>query len=247
MKFIDTHAHLDGFGRRGGLAEIVGRARDAGVEKIVACSTNPDEWLFYESAAREFAGSVFWQIGIHPGDISENCEIALDSLGAFFASDFPPVAIGEIGLDALRGPAREVQLAALRAQLRLACERGLPVVLHCVKAFEPLMRELTVCEPRAVIFHGFIGSRQQAAEALKKGYYLSYGIRSFASPRSVEALRATPAERLFLETDDQETPIGEVYARTAELRGESVEALQRCTLANYERIFGEAASDENTI
>lgn len=179
--------------------------------------------------------------GIHPWDAAQ------DDIGALEARLGQVQALGETGLDRLRGPEMACQLRMLRVQLELARKHRLPVVLHCVKAFEPLMRELAAVPLRAVIFHGFIGSRQQAAEALKKGYYLSYGIRSFASPRSVEALRATPAERLFLETDDQETPIGEVYARTAELRGESVEALQRCTLANYERIFGKAASDENTI
>lgn len=49
------------------------------------------------------------------------------------------------------------------------CERGLPVVLHCVKAFEPLMRELAECEPRAVIFHGFIGSPEQARRGAGQG------------------------------------------------------------------------------
>lgn len=152
-------------------------------------------------------------------------------------------ALGETGLDRVRGPEAEVQLRALRGQLELARKHGLPVVLHCVKAFEPLMRELAALPPRAVIFHGFIGSRQQAEQALARGYYLSYGVRSFASPRSVGALRATPDERLFLETDDQTVPIEEVYARAAALRGESIETLLRHTRANYERIFGAPASD----
>lgn len=179
--------------------------------------------------------------GIHPWEAGEFDAAALEAqLGRV-------QALGETGLDRVRGPEAELQLRAFRAQLELARKHRLPVVLHCVKAFEPLMRELAAVPLRAVIFHGFIGSRQQAAEALKRGYCLSYGVRSFASPRSVEALRATPADRLFLETDDQKTPIEEVYARAAELRKESVERLQRCTLANYERIFGEPLSDESTL
>ena len=67
-------------------------------------------------------------------------------------------AVGETGLDALRGPGHEIQLTRLREQLALARRRGLPVVLHCVRTFEELMDEVTRCEPRAVIFHGFIGS-----------------------------------------------------------------------------------------
>lgn len=146
-------------------------------------------------------------------------------------------AVGETGLDFVHGPSREVQTEALRAQLRLARERGLPVVLHCVRAFEPLMRELAACEPRAVIFHGFIGSPEQARQALAKGYCLSFGERTFASPKTLAALRETPLSQLFLETDDSPVPIEEIYARAAEARGVPTEVLQRATLANYERIF----------
>nr|WP_288661466.1 TatD family hydrolase [uncultured Alistipes sp.] len=146
-------------------------------------------------------------------------------------------AVGETGLDFVHGPSREVQTEALRAQLRLARERELPVVLHCVRAFEPLMRELAACEPRAVIFHGFIGSPEQARRALAKGYFLSFGERAFASPKTLAALRETSLSQLFLETDDSPVPIEEIYARAAEARGVPTEVLQRATLANYERIF----------
>lgn len=146
-------------------------------------------------------------------------------------------AVGETGLDFVHGPSREVQTEALRAQLRLARERELPVVLHCVRAFEPLMRELAACEPRAVIFHGFIGSPEQARRALTKGYFLSFGERAFASPKTLAALRETPLSQLFLETDDSPVPIEEIYARAAEARGVPTEVLQRATLANYERLF----------
>ena len=146
-------------------------------------------------------------------------------------------AVGETGLDFVHGPAREVQFGALRAQLRIARERGLPVVLHCVRAFEPLMRELAACEPRAVIFHGFIGSPEQAQQALAKGYFLSFGERAFASPKTLAALRETPLSQLFLETDDSPVPIAEIYARAAEARGVPAEELQRATLATYKRTF----------
>lgn len=146
-------------------------------------------------------------------------------------------AVGETGLDFVHGPSREVQTEALRAQLRLARERELPVVLHCVRAFEPLMRELAACDPRAVIFHGFIGSPEQARRALAKGYFLSFGERTFSSPKTLAALRETPLSQLFLETDDSPVPIEEIYARAAEARSVPTEVLQRATLANYERIF----------
>lgn len=169
--------------------------------------------------------------GVHPWDAAAQDAATLGQrLGG-------AQAVGETGLDFVHGPAREVQFEALRAQLRLARERGLPVVLHCVKAFEPLMRCLAASKPRAVIFHGFIGSPEQARQALAKGYYLSFGERAFASPKTLAALRETPLSQLFLETDDSPVSIAEIYSRAAEAKGVPVEELQRATLANYERIF----------
>lgn len=169
--------------------------------------------------------------GVHPWNADKQ-EVA--TLGERLGN---AQAVGETGLDFVRGPVWETQFEALRTQLRLARERGLPVVLHCVKAFEPLMRELAECEPRAVIFHGFIGSPEQARRALAKGYCLSFGERTFASPKTVAALRETPLSQLFLETDDSPVPIAEIYARAAEAKGIPVEELQRATLDNYKRIF----------
>lgn len=169
--------------------------------------------------------------GVHPWDAATQDAATLGQrLGG-------AQAVGETGLDFVRGADRAAQLSALRTQLRLARERGLPVVLHCVRAFEPLMRELAASEPRAVIFHGFIGSPEQARRAVGSGWYLSFGMRTFASPRSLEALRTTPHERLFFETDDDPAEIGSVYAAAAAVLGCRVSELQQATEANYRRLF----------
>ena len=147
-------------------------------------------------------------------------------------------AIGEIGLDYACPVDRQLQLDVLRSQLALARRTGMPVVLHCVRAFEPLMRELAACPPRAVIFHGFIGSPEQARQALGRGCMLSFGERTFASPKSLRALREVPLAQLFLETDDAPATIESIYERVASLRGIGLEELKRATLENYERIFG---------
>lgn len=146
-------------------------------------------------------------------------------------------ALGETGLDFACATDRAAQTELLRAHLRLACERGLAVVLHCVRAFEPLMNELKACPPPAAIFHGFIGSPEQARRAVGSGWYLSFGMRTFASPRSLEALRTTPHERLFFETDDDPAEIESVYAAAAAVLGCRVGELQQATEANYRRLF----------
>ena len=146
-------------------------------------------------------------------------------------------AIGEIGLDFACRSDRTLQTEVLRIQLRLAHRTGLPVVLHFVRAFEPLMRELAACQPREVIFHGFIGSPEQARTALSHGCYLSFGERAFASPKSLRALHEVPLDRLFLETDDAPVSIERIYDRAARELGLEVGVLRRATYENYKRIF----------
>lgn len=177
--------------------------------------------------------------GIHPWDAPQADAAALDRLDRKLESGGVQ-AVGETGLDFVQAAdngTRQAQIELFRAQLALACRYGLPVVLHCVKAFEQTMRLLREQEPRAVIFHGFIGSPEQARQALERGYCLSFGERTFASPRTVEALKSTPLSQLFLETDDSETPVKTIYTRVAELLALSVEELKRATTENYERIF----------
>ena len=82
-----------------------------------------------------------------------------------------------------------------------------------------------------------IDTPEQARQALAKGYCLSFGERTFASPKTLAALRGTPLSQLFLETDDSPVPIAEIYARAAEAKGVPEEVLQRTILDNYKRIF----------
>lgn len=169
-------------------------------------------------------------VGIHPWDAAgADAESLCEALGR-------AQAVGEIGLDYLH-PDREAQRRLFEQQLELAETAGKPVVLHCVKAFEPMMTLLGRFRLRAVIFHGFIGSPQQAARAVAAGYYLSFGPRSLRSPRTVQALATVPSERLFLETDDDPTPIESVYAEAARLLGLPLDRLRETLYTNYLRIF----------
>lgn len=170
-------------------------------------------------------------VGIHPwhaatGDISAVEEQAskID-------------AIGEIGLDFACDVPREKQIAIFRAQLSIAERLAKPVVLHCVRAFEEVMRVLRDYHLSAVIFHGFVGSKEQAQQAVNEGYYLSFGERTFRSAKSIEALRNTPLSHLFVESDESTTPIEEIYTKIAELRGISIAELTTATEKNFTLIF----------
>ncbi len=176
--------------------------------------------------------------GIHPWDAERAGSEALAALERDL-QDPAVQAVGEIGLDFASKADPEAQRRLFRAQLELAVRAGLPAVLHCVRAFEETMRLLREREPRAVIFHGFIGSPEQARRAVERGYCLSFGERSLASPRTVEALRSTPLAHLFFETDESPVPIEEIYRRASGATGIGIDCLKRATTENYRRIFCE--------
>jgi len=168
------------------------------------------------------------------------CTVASEIANANAHTDAGCAAIGEIGLDAAIREA-DANMAAQRevfaAQLAIAERHARPVVLHCVRAFEAVMDALAEYRLSAVVFHGFIGSTEQAARAVAAGYHLSFGPRSLASPRTVEAMRAVPLDRLFLETDAERATIEEVYSRAAEILGVAPKELVKQLYNNYMKIF----------
>ena len=170
-------------------------------------------------------------VGIHPWHSATDSIAEVERLAP--SAD----AIGEIGLDFACDIGCETQIWSFRAQLALAERLEKPVVLHCVRAFEYIMMTLEKYRLKAVIFHGFIGSVEQAQRAVRQGHYLSFGERTFRSPKTIEALRSTPLSQLFVETDESTTPIEEIYAKIAELRGVDIEELLRATEENFRRIF----------
>ncbi len=176
-----------------------------------------------------------FSIGIHPWQLGEGFDPAAALREVETA---PAAAIGEIGLDHAIPSDHGEQKMIFAAQLRIAQERTLPVILHCVRAFEPTMEILSAHPLPAVIFHGFIGSPEQAARALRAGYHLSYGRRSLDSPKTVEAMRRTPLERLFLETDDALVPITEIYTRAAQLLDRPGEEIAIQIEENYATVVG---------
>ena len=170
-------------------------------------------------------------IGIHPWDASSRSVIEIEPLIA--GADI----LGEIGLDSVCKVDFEQQLSVFHEQLALAEKFDKPVVIHCVRTFEQVMNELKKHSLRAVIFHGFIGSPEQAKRAVERGYFLSFGERSFRSPKSIESLRITPLDQLFLETDDSPTNIDDIYSQAAEILGITTEYLAEITTKNFNYIF----------
>jgi TatD DNase family protein len=167
--------------------------------------------------------------GIHPWDAER--ELPMPD---FSACDI----VGETGLDYSADASKEAQQELFLKHLNIAEKLEKPVVLHVVKSFEDVMLALKKHRLQGVVFHGFIGSKEQAERATSHGYYLSFGNRSLRSPRTREVIAMIKIENLFCETDDRtDISIEKIYEEVAALRGISKEELSSEIEKNYIRLF----------
>jgi TatD DNase family protein len=186
---------------------------------------------------------VWRAFGIHPEAVDDDqldaqliaLERHLDGAGV--------LALGECGLDARPGrPPRQVQERAFTAQLALAAQRELPVVLHLVRAH---VRGLALVEESGVrhgVWHGFSGPREAIAPALRLGLSLSVGglVLNQGASRLRETVPHIPADRLLVETDAPELPperLVDVVAEVARLRGERPIDVARRTEHNARAVY----------
>ncbi len=179
------------------------RALDAGVTRVVTCGYDLPSSHEALRIAQAFGDAA--AVGVHPHDAPQLDDAALLELAALARAPHV-VAVGEIGLDFHYDHSpRETQEAAFRAQLRLAAEAGLPVLMHCRDAYPDLLRILREDEFTEVsgVAHCFFGSPDEAMALVDLGYTLGVG-GGVTFPKS-EALRQTllavPRDRIVLETD----------------------------------------------
>lgn len=199
---VDAHCHLQDPRLAGDLEGVFARARAAGVGAFLCCGTRPADWPAVLELARTRPG-VVPLAGLHPWYALEPGPGWEEALEAAFDAG---AAAGECGLDFSEGrPAREVQEAALAAQLRRAAARNLPVALHCVKAPERLaavIRE-TGLGPAGGYVHAFSGAPEVARMFLDLGLHLSFGgaVTRPGAKRAAASLACVPGDRYLLETD----------------------------------------------
>lgn len=203
MDLTDTHCHLQDPRLAGDLDAVLGRARAAGVARFVCCGTREADWKAVLALQETHAG-VIPMLGLHPWFAGEATPGWIDRLEAQLAAT--GAGVGECGLDfALESFDREAQVAALRAQLRLARTLDRPLTLHVRRAWEALIqvgREEGLPTAGAAI-HAYSGSAETARELQDLGFHLGFGC-GLARPdahRARKAIRAVAPDRLLLETD----------------------------------------------
>lgn len=173
-------------------------------------------------------------VGVHPFDADECTEEMLEDLEAKAGKE-SVFGIGEIGLDyrpEYRSSAAR-QREVFAAQVQIANRVAKPIVVHQVRAMDDTLRILDKAKV-PVIIHGFSGSEQSAARFLSRGYYLSFGHIMLNNVRLQEVVKSTPMDRIFLETDDkQDCTIEQIYGKVAQVRGITIDDLDKQIEQNY--------------
>lgn len=167
----------------------------------------------------------FFSAGIHPWNVNpDSLEQDLQRLGIMLENP-RTVAVGECGMDSLKGPELGIQEHAFVAQALLAEEKGLPMILHVVKQIDSIIRIRKDIRPsHPWLIHGFRGGPQQMRQLLDTGFWLSFGIQANSA-----SLAAVPDDRLVLETDGK-CSIGSVWEKVASVRNTTVEDVKRISM-----------------
>lgn len=177
----------------------------------------------------------YFSLGIHPynANLIEDNFLKIQQL----ASKKNCLAIGEIGLDRLKGPDLEIQKQVFTKQIMIAESMGLPVILHCVKSWNEVAEIKRQINPQQTwVFHGFnkVGILKSV---LEHGLMIGIGASILTNKKLQEALLNVPDEYLLLETDDAPVDIFEIYKKVSEIKQISLQALEEIVEQNFKRTF----------
>ena len=248
---IDIHAHYDDEKFDTDRDELLSSLlRDKGVTAIINAGCNLDSSLFSIKLAEKFEG-MYAAVGFHPQEVDSFSDEVFAKIKALLSHP-KVVAVGEIGLDYhWVTDNKDKQKAIFRKQLELAIESDLPVVVHerdCVADCLEIVLDYDV----KGVFHAFSGSKETAKILLDRGWYISFpGTVTFKNAKyPVENAAYVPDDRILTETDapyltahpfrgkrNDSGYMRYTLEKIAEIRGTSVEHLERITEENAKRLF----------
>jgi TatD DNase family protein len=248
---VDTHCHLDDAGFDDDRAEVLARARDAGVAWQVVPAVDAAGWPKLRDVCTSSPG-LLPAYGLHPMLLAGHRPEHLELLREWIERE-RPVAVGECGLDYfVEGLDRDAQSRYFEGQLRLAREFDLPVVVHARRAVDAVIAALRRVGGLRGVIHSFSGSDEQAAQLWKLDFLLGLGGPvTYERAQRLRRLAATmPLEYLLLETDAPDQPdaairgqrneparVAAVLDCIAALRNESPDTIAAATTANAARLF----------
>ena len=191
--------------------------------------------IFNKSVGSESDVTSFFSFGIHPW----NSELIEDNFLIFEQEVLKKncLAIGEIGLDRLKGPEISIQIDVFWKQIEISERLQLPVIIHCVKAWNELYLIYKEIQPKQTwVFHGFnkVGILQ---DVLKTEMMISIGASIFNNIQLQESINSIPNNKLLLETDDENIDIIEIYQKVSEIKKISLQQLEDIVEENFKRTF----------
>lgn len=195
-------------------------------------ANNIQEWVMQNLMAEDYPPedieTGYYSVGLHPYRVGKvNHEDVLNKVR--LSTENPNVfAIGEIGLDKSIDTPLELQRKIFEVQVEIAEFAELPVILHVVRAFNEMIGFMKSSKPVVpMIIHGYNGGARMAEDLLRAGFLISFGEAiAREDSKAIEALREVPVEKMFLETDEGETDIREIYQLMAAYKGISVDHLR---------------------
>ena len=249
---FDTHAHMDDDAFREDRQALLKSLPEQGIALLMNPGCSLETSRNAVKNAREY-DYIYAAVGSHPDAALEVNEAVLEEYRTLVRENPKVRAIGEIGLDYhYEDVPREQQKLAFRAQMELARELKLPVIIHDREAHQDCMDMIRKFPDVTGVFHCFSGSAEMAKQLTALGWYVGFtGVITFKNARrAVEAAAAAPLDRIVIETDcpymspepfrGKRNDPGRVYRmaeKLAEIRGLPVEEIQRITLENGKRLY----------
>lgn len=257
MVYIDTHTHIDGEEFKEDLEFVIQRAKDSGAEKLLVPAINLDSIESIEKVCSAYPDFCYGMMGLHPEDVKADYQDVLQRMRQeLMERKERYIAIGEVGLDFYWSREFEnEQLAAFEQQVEWSVETGLPLMIHCRKAQNEMVKIMRRHEGKlhGGVFHCFTGNEHEAQELLQfEGFCLGIGgVLTFKKSNLPQTLSAVvPIERIVLETDapymapvphrgerNESSFIPHVIEKMAEAYGVTPEHVAQVTTENAERIF----------
>lgn len=251
-KIFDTHAHYDSDSFDEDRENVIKELKENGVIGVLNCGSDLYGLRKSVELAKEF-DMFYAAVGIHPENADEFNEDVVKEIKEFVKNE-KVKAIGEIGLDYYweENPPREVQKEVFRAQMKLADELNLPVVIHDRDAHKDTLEIMKEFPHVIGVVHCFSGSVEFAKECIKLGYYIGLtGVLTFKNAKKlVDVCREIPAERMLVETDcpfmapvpfrgkrNKSDYIEYIIDKMSEIRGISGEEMNEVLLNNKKRLF----------
>lgn len=201
--------------------------KEASDDTISIYNLTQDEIL----SGTDFAGrNIYYSAGIHPWHAADTA-VDIESLNTCLSNN-RIVALGEIGLDKLCQVPMSLQNDIFEQQIRLSLDLNLPVIIHCVKAWDELIAIYKKYKSHQLwIIHGFRGGKEQAVQLMKWGFMFSLG-----KYYNEDTLRVIYPYHLVLETDDEESNIKNRYQKIGEIMKQDLDSVKKQISQNVSKI-----------